>query len=625
MPDFHLPPTDGYLVAFSGGADSRLLLELTVRAALLRHPGRPVGETVTAAHLHHGIREAEADRDEAFCRAVCDRLGVPLVVEHADVPALAAASGRSLEAEARETRYGFFTRVLSERRIPVLLTAHHADDQLETILHHLLRGSGTRGMGGIPASRTLSCADATEASTASLLASESILPYTATLFRPLLHWTRRDILAACAAWGLDYVTDSTNLVGDCTRNRLRLSVVPALEAVAGEDVPQRAVSRLATAAREDDEALSAIAREKYEAAIGGAQKITEVTDSRKASRATATGRAANRDDPGVPPHVTSTAATVPQGYTPLPVAAVQAEPAAIAKRMIGLAYAGFYRQTEDFHRERNRGSTAQNRGSTVGQFGVKPENPAFGPGERPCRTPDGASADESVSASGMPPVTPSGMPPVIPSGMSPVVSAEIAPDRTLSAYHLEALLALCRAGREGAVSDRLPGDVHAEVRGGRLVFRSVAEPDCKEDAPKPAGSPCPLCEGILVWCAVAGNGRDGAPAVITVETTRAAAPLAPDEGADVWASAVFPAKGLPWPLLLRRREAGDVIVSHGMTKKIKKLLCDKHIPLVMRKAIPLLCLPDGTPLWVPGVAFRDGFPAPEAGEAVRVTVRLRAK
>ncbi len=179
-----LPPATPLLVAFSGGADSRLLLELTVDWA------RANGAPVTAAHLHHGIRGAEADRDEAFCRGVAAAHGIAYVCERADIPARAARSGRSLELEARLARYAFFSRVMQARGIPLLLTAHHADDQLETLLLRLLRGSGTHGLAGIPPVRP--CAGRAPAP-------------------PLLTATRQDILDACRARGLTYVTDSTNL------------------------------------------------------------------------------------------------------------------------------------------------------------------------------------------------------------------------------------------------------------------------------------------------------------------------------------------------------------------------------------------------------------------------------
>lgn len=253
-----LPPETDLLVGFSGGADSTLLLRLCVRYASY------TGCRVFAAHLHHGIRGDEADRDEAFCRRTAADLGVPLFVGHADVPGLSEKSGESLEAEARRVRYDFFSAVMTGRMppapdfscdyvptpacpappetLPLLLTAHHADDQLETLLLRLLRGTGVDGLSGIPPVRRTD---------GGLIA------------RPLLRCTKADILAACASLGLAYVTDSTNESGDSTRSLLRRSVLPALCGIAGDGTAEAAACRLADAAREDAACLAALAEERY--------------------------------------------------------------------------------------------------------------------------------------------------------------------------------------------------------------------------------------------------------------------------------------------------------------------------------------------------------------------------
>ena len=241
-----LPPETPLLVAFSGGADSRLLLELTVDWA------RANGAPVTAAHLHHGIRGAEADRDEAFCRGVAAAHGIAYVCERADIPARAARSGRSLELEARLARYAFFSRVMQARGIPLLLTAHHADDQLETLLLRLLRGSGTHGLAGIPPVRPVPGG---------------------LLLRPLLTATRQDILDACRARGLTYVTDSTNLSALYSRNHIRHAVLPALTAVAPQAVDSMA--RTAKLLRADADYLDAEARRIYPTIVKGGALDTE--------------------------------------------------------------------------------------------------------------------------------------------------------------------------------------------------------------------------------------------------------------------------------------------------------------------------------------------------------------
>lgn len=201
-----LEPHTPVLVAFSGGADSAALL------ALLAERGKQDGFSVTALHVNHGIRGDEADRDEAFCRGFAARLGVAFGVRRADVPALARAEGKGLEEVARAVRYRFFAEEMEARQIPLLATAHHADDNLETVLFRLARGSGLHGLCGIPPVRRLGGGFVT---------------------RPLLPYTKEEILAYCRMARLDFVTDSTNLEPSCTRNRLRLEILPRL----GEIVP----------------------------------------------------------------------------------------------------------------------------------------------------------------------------------------------------------------------------------------------------------------------------------------------------------------------------------------------------------------------------------------------------
>lgn len=467
MPTFHLPNASAYLVALSGGADSRLLLELTVRALLERDPRADVGSRVMAAHLHHGIRGEEAHRDEEFCCQVCESLGIPLRVEHADIPALAAESGESIETVARRARYDFFQRVMSECHIPVLLTAHHADDNLETILDRLLRGSGTKGMGGIPPTRSLNAdPDGSQRD----------------IFRPLLEWTKREILEACEELGLAYVTDSTNEDTLYTRNRLRHTVIPALEDLAGKSIPQRAASRLSRTAREDEECLAGMAEAQVDAYI------------------------------------------LPNKGCPL--GCLQSQYPAITKRMIAILY--------------NRATAA-----------VDPH--------------DGSG--------------------------------------TLTATHLDAICGLIqKAIPESSVS--LPRGMEARIRENSLCIRPA-------ESPLPPADTVSLPPGRTPW------GED-----VTVLVEHSPILLAPAEGAHIWASAIFPAS-IPQPLLARRREAGDIILSHGMHKKLKKLLCDQNIPPHLRDRIPLICLPDSTPLWYPAAAFRDGYPAPREGACLRITVFVK--
>ena len=211
------------LVAFSGGADSRALFELTARYC------RENGSHFYACHVNHGIRGAEAIRDRDFCATVARKCPEckDFFVLDADVPSMAKASGRSLELEARLLRYGFFNNIMKENSIPILVTAHNADDNLETLIFNLSRGSGAKGMRGIPRIRE------TEVG---------------LILRPILDMTKSEILAFCDENRLDFVTDSTNECTDYSRNLIRAMVIPLLEELNPE--VRRAASRLSDSMRE---------------------------------------------------------------------------------------------------------------------------------------------------------------------------------------------------------------------------------------------------------------------------------------------------------------------------------------------------------------------------------------
>jgi len=135
-----IPPGAGVLAGVSGGADSVALLHV------LHRLGGELGFTLRAAHLHHGIRGAEADGDEEFVRKLCAGLGVELTAERADIPALAQERGHTLEQAAREARYAFFRRVMADTGAVRVAVAHHMEDQAESLLLHLIRGSGLKGL-----------------------------------------------------------------------------------------------------------------------------------------------------------------------------------------------------------------------------------------------------------------------------------------------------------------------------------------------------------------------------------------------------------------------------------------------------------------------------------------------
>lgn len=214
-------------VALSGGADSVALLHMLCNSCTCE---------LHAVHVHHGIRGEEADRDAAFCARLCDMLHVPFTLLRVDVPALAQKTGESVETAARTARYEAIDAFLRERHIPLLATAHHADDQLETMLQHLLRGAGLRGLCGIPACRSLG---------------------NATVVRPLLRVSKEEVLTYCESEALPFVTDSTNNEPCCARNRLRLEVIPVLR----ELWPNAALcaARCAATLAEDEAYLTSLA------------------------------------------------------------------------------------------------------------------------------------------------------------------------------------------------------------------------------------------------------------------------------------------------------------------------------------------------------------------------------
>ena len=221
-----LPADAPLAVALSGGADSVALLAMLA----------PLGHLI-ALHVHHGIRGEEADRDALFCRKLTQRLDVPLEVLHIDAPALARERKVGIETAARDGRYAAMTAYLQQHGIPLLVTAHHADDQLETMLQNLLRGAGLCGLCGIPACRPL---------------AEGVL-----VARPLLSLTRKDLKDYLQKADLPFVTDSTNQEPCCNRNRLRLEVVPALEAIAPHAASSAA--RCAATLAEDEAYLEQLA------------------------------------------------------------------------------------------------------------------------------------------------------------------------------------------------------------------------------------------------------------------------------------------------------------------------------------------------------------------------------
>ena len=215
-------------VACSGGADSMALLHALCVIS------NEYGFTVSAAHFNHGIRGAEADRDENFVKEYCEKHGVDFVSGFGNVPEYAKQKGDSIELAARELRYKFLQEAASGG---VIATAHHAGDNLETMLFNLTRGTALSGLCGIPAKRDI-------------------------YIRPLLLCTREEIELYCKENSIDYVTDSTNLEDNYARNRLRHKVVPVLKEM--RPSVEVAAMRTAQSLREDEDCLNALAKKEYD-------------------------------------------------------------------------------------------------------------------------------------------------------------------------------------------------------------------------------------------------------------------------------------------------------------------------------------------------------------------------
>ena len=215
---FHMvSPGDRVYCAVSGGADSMALLW---GMYLLREK---LGIEVCAAHFNHHLRGEESDRDEQFVRTFCDRFEIPLRVSGGKIQ----PGPKGLEAAAREARYAFFATLPGKTA-----TAHTADDNAETVLMHLVRGTALKGLGGIT-------------------------PVSGRLIRPMLSVTRQQVLAFLEAYHLHFVEDSSNGSDAFLRNRLRHHVMPLLK----QENPRLAqnLSRMAMQLREDEAALDGLA------------------------------------------------------------------------------------------------------------------------------------------------------------------------------------------------------------------------------------------------------------------------------------------------------------------------------------------------------------------------------
>jgi len=185
------------LTALSGGPDSVCLLHVLYE---LRHE---LGITLSAAYVDHGLRPAEVPAEIGFCRSLCNEKGIEFIVKHIEVKSSPLIKKLGLQGAARELRYRVLEEAASIAGADCIALAHHSDDQAETLLLNLLRGTGMQGLRGM-------------------------LPVRGPFVRPLLCSTREEIEAYLASRGISCVTDPSNLKGKYRRNRIRMHILPEL-------------------------------------------------------------------------------------------------------------------------------------------------------------------------------------------------------------------------------------------------------------------------------------------------------------------------------------------------------------------------------------------------------------
>ena len=230
------PPGSRYLVGVSGGRDSVALLHLLVEAGFHR---------LIVCHLDHGLRKRASRADARFVEKLAASLNLEFETETVDVRTLAEGAGRSIETAAREARFAFFARVARRRRCRTVFLAHHADDQVETLLFNLFRGAGRAGLSGMNADCERVVAGAGEGR-----------PVRLRLLRPMLGVWREQINAYIAGRH-PYREDASNRSPEHTRNRIRHELLPLVEEIFGRDT-RGVLQRTAEILRAEDEWLDAL-------------------------------------------------------------------------------------------------------------------------------------------------------------------------------------------------------------------------------------------------------------------------------------------------------------------------------------------------------------------------------
>jgi tRNA(Ile)-lysidine synthase len=237
---------DRLLAAVSGGPDSVALLHLLyeLREEFQLH--------LEVAHLQHGIRGEEAKEDARFVAELAEKLKLPFHLKEINLPEIKSDAGKgNLEALAREERYRFFAEVVSERELHKVATAHTEDDQAETVMMWLLRGAGTKGLGGMSPVHRLR------------VATSASMNMPLTVIRPLLNVSKSEILAYLEDRKCAYRVDRSNQNTALLRNWIRLELLPTIQQRVGMGFSAR-LSHLAAMLRDEDRFLDGLVQKSYE-------------------------------------------------------------------------------------------------------------------------------------------------------------------------------------------------------------------------------------------------------------------------------------------------------------------------------------------------------------------------
>lgn len=242
---------DRVLVAVSGGPDSIALLYV------LRALKKELGLKLFACHLNHMIRPGAAENDAAFVERSAGKLGVPVIIEKQDVPARARCMRLSIEAAARDARYDFYRRSAAKFGANKVALAHTSDDQAETVLMRLLRGSGLLGLSGIPARRALGGVE---------------------LVRPFINIPKKEVLAFLSRRKIAFCKDATNKKAMYLRNKIRLKLIPFIEKEFEPDI-KRILAGTGENLRVDYDYLSRAARARFRKYAGISQDAVSLKEA----------------------------------------------------------------------------------------------------------------------------------------------------------------------------------------------------------------------------------------------------------------------------------------------------------------------------------------------------------